>query len=291
MWSQEFNVALLAAGASNPQLGAGGSGIFLGEAGPVVSDLLPTLGTKVLIGTVPPVELLNNNFQNSNIDSQAEAMDEFYMLVDPSIIVHNSILLNTSENSMNASVCHRKSSDNVLCCQFNVSFTQEIIKNDFLKHYTYHLVVFNGVRTYSNLFYGGVETCGLIACLNDSLTSCGRRFSNYSEVHWPLTFTYINIRANFSQSDQRVQFPSTLLSSIRPLPIESYIWKKEEMNSVVIRNIELVEPQTKILTFGIFGRDFERDWDPVRIKGLSNGVKLDISVIVLVFFTNLLLFL
>lgn len=198
-------------------------------------------------------------------------------------------MLNTTvTSSLEAVVCHGDP-DNTLCCNFNVSFTV----NDSLdgsNSYVYHLVAFNGVRTYSGVYYGGVETCGVVACLNHSVTSCGQRlvrttlswnytlkfvnrFQNYSTISWPVTFNTINVTGNFSQSDTRFQLPTTLLSSIRPLQVSQYSWNSRfDQSSVTLwRDVELLEPQNRLLTFGIFGRDFERDWDPLR-NSTSGGV-------------------
>lgn len=42
------------------------------------------------------------------------------------------------------------------------------------KYYQYHLVAYSGVRTFSGMYYGGVETCGVVACQGETLESCER---------------------------------------------------------------------------------------------------------------------
>ncbi|XP_066144857.1 vanin-like protein 3 [Euwallacea fornicatus] len=268
MWAQEMNVVLLASGANLPQSGAGGSGIFVAGHGPIEHDVLPERGTKLMIQTVPnDSEEFNISYGAPNvdiIDQLALSLDSFYLLVDPSIKDHKSVLLNTSATgSSQHVVCHGEDDRNVLCCNFNTSITlnsTSIAGNA----YAYHLVAFNGVRTYSGVYYGGVETCGVVACLNQSVDSCGQRFSNYSEISWPVIFNFINITGNFSQSKQRFQLPTTLLSSMRPLTTMEYNWRGVAVDEKTLtRNIELNEPQSRLLTFGIFGRDFKRDWDPI----------------------------
>ncbi|XP_066255889.1 vanin-like protein 3 [Euwallacea similis] len=269
MWAQEMNVVLLASGASLPQSGAGGSGIFMARHGPIEYDVLAESGTKLMIQTVPiDSGEFNVSYEIPNtdtIDQLALSLDNFYLLVDPSIKDHKSVLLNTSTNgSSEHIVCHGEDDRNVLCCHFNTFITLNSTSTAG-NAYTYHLVAFNGVRTYSGVYYGGVETCGVVACLNQSINSCGQRFSNYSTISWPVIFNFINITGNFSHSEQRFQLPTTLLSSMRPLTIMEYSWRGAAVNEKILeRNIELNEPQSRLLTFGIFGRDFTRDWAPVR---------------------------
>ncbi|XP_019759138.2 vanin-like protein 1 [Dendroctonus ponderosae] len=280
MWAQEFDVVLLASGASLPRTGAGGSGIFLGKEGTLQSEILPESGTRVLVHRVPTDK---SRFQtpyeetNSTItDELALDLDDFYMLVDPSIREHNSVILNTSQERVETTVCHGEDS-NALCCDFNVSLFLNAV-DESLSVYTYHLVAFNGIRTFSGLYYGGVETCGIVACLNQSVESCGQRFPNYSQIAWPVTFSSITVLGKFAHSAQRVEYPTTLLSSIRPLPVKEYTWTSQTGAGIVEKNITLLKPQNRLLAFGIFGRDYERDWDPIRSPPSSDSITCSVTL-------------
>lgn len=162
--------------------------------------MLSESGTKLLIQEVPTNQEDFNvpaqEIDTDTIDSLAQSMDGFYMLVDPSLKglfnqltntmtfwitckfpEHNTVVINTTvTSSLEAVVCHGDA-DNTLCCNFNISFTVNESLNGS-NSYVYHLVAFNGVRTYSGVYYGGVETCGVVACLNQSVTSCGQRLVN-----------------------------------------------------------------------------------------------------------------
>ncbi|CAG9767569.1 unnamed protein product [Ceutorhynchus assimilis] len=276
MWAQEMDVVLLAAGASYPETGAGGSGIFLGARGAQLSEISPTGSTNILIGSVSDNVTSQKTFNERETDDLASSMDDFFMLVDPTIKDHNSVILDLSQENFNATVCHEE-----LCCDFSINISVSSSQSASKDVYTYHLVAFNGVRTYSGFYYGGVETCGIVACLNGSVDSCGRRFSNYSTVSWPITFNSIEINGNFTPSKDRIQYPTTLLSSIRPLAVQDYSWKKTELNSTIQRSIVSLKPQNRLLTFGIFGRDFERDREPLRSN--SECKKMIFSVLILVF--------
>lgn len=87
---------------------------------------------------------------------------------------HNSFVLNTTAHTTNTTVCSGEG-NNILCCEFDISVSTSDVAIDETS-YTYQLVAFNGVRTYSGLYYGGVESCGVVACLNSSVASCGQRY-------------------------------------------------------------------------------------------------------------------
>lgn len=90
-----------------------------------------------------------------------------------------------------------------------------------------------------------------------NVISC--RFSNYSEIVWPVTFESINITTDFVIDNNRIQFPNSLLASIRPVSPQYTVWFQEIMDNGMRTSFTLTKPQDRLLTFGIFGRDFNRD--------------------------------
>lgn len=86
--------------------------------------------------------------------------------------------MNTTSGSIYQEFCHESQDGNKLCCQFTVVMTTEPLDNNSLKFYSYRLAAFTGVRTYSGVWNGGVELCGIMACLNSTQASCGRRQVN-----------------------------------------------------------------------------------------------------------------
>ncbi|KAJ8916581.1 hypothetical protein NQ315_000225 [Exocentrus adspersus] len=260
MWAHETNVNFLSAGANNPRVGSGGTAIFIGDQGPVDMEIIGgSGGTRVLIKTVPRPEIENNPYRNvtplvEDTDALAADMDSFFLITDPSISNYTSVVLDVSRTHVVEEVC---AGDTVrLCCQFDVQLSvNESVANATGNRYVYHLAAFDGVRSYSGVRDGGIESCGLLACLNDSIISCGRRFPNYSEIAWPLTFENVTVTANFTNDANRIQFPNSVLASLRPRTV----WTKEVLGEVVRRRFALATPQNRLLTFGIFGRDFGRD--------------------------------
>lgn len=152
--------------------------------------------------------------------------------------------------------------------------------------YTYHLAAFSGTRSFVGVRIGGIEACAVLACLNTSISSCGERFPKYTDIIWPVTFEEINVSAAFEPSDSKIQFPNSLLASLRPISPQYTLWEKIESREILRRNHILKRPHAKILTFGIFGRDFGRD-SPYPSK--SNMFKTNsITTILLVIFSVVL---
>lgn len=64
--------------------------LYVGNQGPLDSDILPEIGTKVMVHSVPTDTQQTPNVSYTDdtvetIDAMAASMDNFYMLVDPSI--------------------------------------------------------------------------------------------------------------------------------------------------------------------------------------------------------------
>ena len=171
-----------------------------------------------------------------------------------------------------------------------------------LNFYTYHLVAYSGVRSYDGVYNGSIDVCAVIACLNSSLSSCGERFSKYEEVQWPVTFEEILVKANFEKTDNRTQYPNSLLSSIRPIDASKTVWNavnvEDTGTNLIERSFSIAESQNRLLTFGIYGRNF--DLDPansndddddddgkgfatsIMISGYTHGIMLSFSFLLVV---------
>ncbi|XP_074032951.1 vanin-like protein 3 isoform X2 [Leptinotarsa decemlineata] len=263
MWAHENNVNLLAAGGNNPRSGSGGSGIFIGEKGPLATAFIGGVGGTIAIAKkVPRLDIPNNPYLNmtpidENVDELAKNLDSVKLIVDKTLNRHTNVVVNTNKSTIIEEVCNGELSK--LCCQFNITVDiNETIQGQHA--YVYQMVVFSGIRSYNGgTVEVGLELCGVIACLNDSLSSCGQRYSNYEDIVWPITFKSISISATFPDDLNRIQYPNSLLSSLRPILPRHTIWKKEKIGGRVVRTHILNEPQNRVLTFGIFGRDFNRD--------------------------------
>ncbi|RZB39275.1 CN hydrolase domain containing protein, partial [Asbolus verrucosus] len=231
MWSQAHNMRLFASGANNPSVGSGGTGIYDGEAGAVWEDIMPEGGFEVTVyrQTKTQKQTVKVTTENEEIDALAKKMDSFHLGVDASVKDYKNKVLNTSAEVSNDTVCYKSKEGKEFCCESTIKTTTAKANAD-KKSYTYHLVAYSGIRSYSGVYNGGIEICAIIACLDDSLSSCGQRFPNYDDVEWPITFEEISIKATFDVNDNKTQFPNSLLSSIRPIQANQTQWEAKKSN-------------------------------------------------------------
>ncbi|XP_056646492.1 vanin-like protein 3 isoform X1 [Diorhabda sublineata] len=291
MWAQENNVVLLSSGQNNPKTGASGTGIYIGNQGPLDFVFIGGAGgSSVIVKTVPNL-LENKDIINSTVnqvydtDTLAEGLDDFFLLRDLSMDDHTAILMPEHERLIEETVCN--GDKDRICCHFNISIsTLSIIQR---KHrYKYHMVAFNGVRSFSGLRNAGIESCGIVACLNESLSSCALRFPNYSEIYWPIVFDFISIEANFSIGGKRIQYPSSLLTSLRPISPKYTTWETEKLPKYLRRKYTLNQAENRLLTFGIFGRDFNRDGDLIIPNAICKSTVASYATILITIICNIL---
>ncbi|XP_019877929.2 vanin-like protein 1 [Aethina tumida] len=261
MWAQENDVTLLSSGANSMYVASGGSSIILGNREVLNMTIDPNLNSTnpatVLVSLVPAHSSNDRvSFKDSTdtIDAMGKALDKMVLNPD-NFKEYSSELVGRISGTTTREVCHSS-----LCCKFNINQT---IQQDSTNSYVYRLVAYTGVRSFSGLYNGGIEVCGLVACTNATdIMSCTERFPDYDSISWSVTFNNISITANFKKSDSRIQFPNSLLSSLRPLPPTETKWQKLESGDNVQREFSLLVPQTRLLTFAIYGRNFEEDSEP-----------------------------
>lgn len=94
-----------------------------------------------------------------------------------------------------------------------------------------------------------------------------------------------------------MQYPNSVLSSIRPVFPNATTWTSKlfEDENIVERTIQLTHPQSRLLSFAIYGRDFARDSDPFaptadNITGEASQLKMLMYLTLFVTALNVLLF-
>ncbi|XP_063913201.1 vanin-like protein 1 [Zophobas morio] len=302
MWAQEFNMTMFFSGANDPKKGQGGTGVYHAEKGPLLMEILPFGGVEVYLYNftsnaagemVTPVNYTSEKF----IDQASSDMDNFNIEVDPDLHRYQSVVLDPQQQETETEVCYNKTPGNYFCCQFQLNISSDVSLLDSKIRYTYHLVAYRGYKTYYSIFQpGGVEVCAVIACLNSELGSCGKRFKSFKEIQWPITFNSIVIKANFGiLRKEKIyyssQFPNSVLTSMRPIHPNFTQWSKRNLTELVgndswemvERTFALIKPHKKILTFGIFGRNFTL-YDP---RAYGDKCYLNQPLILVVLFFNI----
>jgi len=161
---------------------------------------------------------------------------------DQLVLLHdniNAFQTHSLEGNVTKTICQ-----NDFCCDFKV----EIAKID--PSIKYRLVVFNGIRLYS-VVEAGVRACGLIQCLNDSVSSCG------SVQESGMVFSNIEIMATFHDYNNSLIMPSTTNPNF--LPLKGWTFNDHTHDDHVHINMYLNNHTNNLVTFGIYSRNFKNN--------------------------------
>lgn len=297
-WSYGWDVNFLAAGYNAPSVGSAGSGIYAGRAGPIKA-IMPTDPTsKLLVANVTKKNSQNSKsnlkhlsngdniieefpFENTLSDSIAESNSGIYMMRDY-LEPYETFLLNEGHFVGERRLCH-----NELCCDFQLDMHADR-QNTSVKDYVYRLAVFDGIRSFTYVT-GGVQVCAVIFCTNSSLSSCGREFEIPEQAAFYTVFNNVSISGNFRLYNS-TQLPNTLVQGYGVLSPDSFQFTRKEIPEK--REVTIVMNTTakisKLLTFGIYGRDFLKDGGPVTesnggVSIYAVSVSLVLSVAVFLF--------
>jgi hypothetical protein len=274
-WSYGWDVNFLAAGYNAPSVGSAGSGIYAGRAGPIKA-IMPTVPTtQLLVANVTKKDPQNRKsnlkhlsngdniieefpFENTFSNSIDENNSRIYMMRDY-LEPYETLLLNESHFVGEHRLCHYE-----LCCDFQLDMhSDRQDQNTSVKDYVYRLAVFDGIRSFTYAT-GGVQVCAVIFCTNNSLSSCGYEFEMPEQAAFYTVFNNIHISGNF-RVDNSTQLPTTLVQGYGVLSPASFQFTREEIpeKREVRVDMKTTAKISKLLTFGIYGRDFLKDGGPV----------------------------
>lgn len=271
MWAYENNVTFISAGAVNSDKGSGGSGIYHGVFGPQVQNIVVGENHQYLVAKVGKPYYHNKKIDADDVN--AKKMDSFHLLQENNLDDYTLFpYIPDSNNFYN--IC-TKAETNKFCCHFEISSTPNIIPPN-AKYYTYNFIIKQGIRTFGGAYNGGLQNCALVACLNNTINSCGLRFENYDDITWPYTFNQIIITAKYLDVPSKRQFPNSLLADLTPISPFYTNWISTHKGGSVRRIFESSGPFKKLLTFGIYGRDFSQDSKPNKTSLNSGEVVLQI---------------
>ncbi|XP_012266921.2 vanin-like protein 1 isoform X1 [Athalia rosae] len=282
-WSYTMDVNLLASGCNDPIVGSGGSGIFGGRRGTMAS-VMPETNSNILI--VADVPARTDPVANGNYFSMVYNMSEIVSTADQNasheitlrrdnLEPYTTLEIDPRENEHDVELCDRG-----LCCQFylKTSITRTLVENTESDigsparripfYYRYRLAVFNGVRDYSGIRTGGIQTCGIFACINDTLASCGRRLPSESSMDYVTRFDNITIVGDFPNDEEKLQIVETLThEQLLPLQANEIFLEIDELVKTRRIKFQLIEHRNDILTFAIYGRNFATDGSDVTKPG------------------------
>lgn len=160
---------------------------------------------------------------------------------------------------------------------FSTTPPEETTRGDYFSPGIYRLAVFDGIRWYGGgVATGGVQVCGIIPCLNHSLSSCGLRADSYDSTpeHFVgnlykvrTTFKHIEISANFLYNNTFI-FPSVLMTGEedefgRLLNQTDFVFDQyEPFNLSALTTLTIDTSISNLITAALYGRQFDRDGEP-----------------------------
>jgi len=296
-WSYRWDVNFLASGYNEPRVGSAGSGIYAGRAGRIKA-IMPTVPTtQLLVANVTKKTLQNSKSNLKHLSNGDNIIEEFPFenLFSNSIAENNSgikmgrdylepyetLLLNEGHFVGEKTLCH-----NELCCDFQLDMhSDRQDQNTSVKDYVYRLAVFDGIRSFTYAT-GGVQVCAVIFCTNSSLSSCGREFEKPEQAAFNTVFNNISISGNFRLANT-TQLPTTLVEGYDVLSPDTFQFTREEIQEKSEVRVDMITTAqiSKLMTFGIYGRDFLKDGGPVTepnggVRSGAASVSLVLSVAV-----------
>lgn len=239
---------LITAGTNFRQATASGSGFFAGVSGDIFSLVTSNPMRELFVAKIPKTPGWNNTFEYYPEEVEQSYVDFNFgrdFIDDFTTEPFDSSI----EKETKTHLCH-----NLLCCDFNVNITGNA------KHessYKYRFVAFQGWRTYSGWNYQYVYICGIMACTNDTLDSCGRVFQNQEMIEEGITFNSIKISTEFNRIGV-LMMPNSLNFHGNPLKTKDFSYRESDFtNFTKVASIKLIKAHADLLTFALYGHDYQ----------------------------------
>lgn len=119
--------------------------------------------------------------------------------------------------------------------------------------------MFNGVRSFDGVASGGLKTCGIIYCTDDTLEGCGHLFDLTGNNVKPTTFESIEISMQEVDKQNTLYMPITFANDMKPLNASGFLYESVDSDEAVDHYMRLTKPSNDLLTFAIYGRNFPLD--------------------------------
>uniref|UniRef100_A0A2M4BIM1 Putative biotinidase and vanin n=1 Tax=Anopheles marajoara TaxID=58244 RepID=A0A2M4BIM1_9DIPT len=254
-WAYAIDANLIVSGTNYALSGATGTGVFNGRNGALLAHFTGTPTRQLHTVTVPkkhtnrypsPIDaipaVLNNERSEPHRIPGAEL--ERVVMGRDFLEQFTTMQLNPewAEDTFEQIVCH-----GFFCCDFSIS--TKIIEPYPLTHY-YRMAVFDGDRTFQGFADAHVSICGVIACRNESIASCGRLLLDASPY---MEFTDITITGRFI-ANGTLAMPNTLDMAMYSLDADQYQFFNDVnyTDNYQTATMKLTSPVKHLQTFGIY---------------------------------------
>jgi pantetheine hydrolase len=255
-WAHSNNVNLLASGANNVGVGSTGSGIFGGKKGAYVSDMAGVSKTQLYTATVYKIKDFPQNenvrIEHSVVSYTKEQMKDLKLKRDQ-LDAYDMDFLDDTDGAhyKEKNICKEG-----LCCNIKVNYT--VSNSQRIEHYQYALAFYHGNRTFDGFADGGVVVCTVLACQQKNISTCGIRNEELENIH---IWDAIHIETELPTKDgQFFYMPTSLDTSIMSLQPESFDYVRTDLGNDKTKIVmKLNSHAVNLITFGVYGRDFNLD--------------------------------
>lgn len=263
-YAYSMNVNFLASGANNIAVGTAGSGIYSGRAGALISVMPGVPTTRLLVARVPKVPgKISGKYPGPIFDNPAET-DSLLLIKDPSLLKRVSKIMTPGFQEINLV-------DKEVSCKITARISQR--KGETAHHY--RAFIQDRSNTYAKRKIG-VAACAVVACKDNDINSCPYRFTKdemnveFEELRIEMT-TYRHHYNKSLNCDDVVYFPISLRNNKFPLSPVNFTFvdssqKGGEQNNFGRGRItyELKSRQNELISFGIWGRIYNKDVNAIR---------------------------
>ncbi|XP_032288963.1 vanin-like protein 2 isoform X2 [Drosophila virilis] len=265
-WAYSNDVNLLAAGASHPEFGSTGTGIYNGRAGTITGVMKWGEGERrIYVAKVPKYQMAKNikaqrpqrslkarlerkmrQGRNSGILMKRDYLEQYES-------VWLEQLYQQTDGNLKQKVCH-----GMLCCNFELQWRQlpeGTADNNF---YGFRLGVYDGWRNEQQVDANYVRNCAIFACSGPDIEDCGQVLDTMQSR---VNFKRIIIEAMYPRSREFLLMPNSVLDNFLPLEPPQFKWSMVERavsNQISVRfgltdSVQL----SNLLTFAIYGNYYD----------------------------------
>lgn len=230
MWATKHGLNFLGAGASNPDVGSTGSGIYSRD-GPITAVMTGAAMRRLLVAEVPKKQYwadpeVATLFNKREVLSPKVA--DVFMKRDH-LNVYSSRLVNfeVGASTVTEYLCYKDG----LCCDFAIKVNKRATATTTANTYKYFLTVFDGVRSFDGVATGGMVVCALMSSINSTIEGAGVRFAAGVATELDVTFESIKINGKFRSTEDVMMLPNTVDHEL--MPLDSHLFSYAEGQEVV----------------------------------------------------------
>ncbi|EDV92303.1 vanin-like protein 1 [Drosophila grimshawi] len=261
-WAYSNDVNLLASGASHPEYGSSGTGVYHGRAGTITSMMKTGEGERRLyVARVPkyakaePMQRARRSLRQTELPNSPTSTD--FQMKQDYVDQYESKLLKLDEDkamgTVKEEVCHGK-----LCCHFELEFRQskDGLHNGSL--YSYRLAAYDGWRNEQEVDANYVRNCAIFACNGPDIMDCGQLLDGSRAQ---LIFSRLVIEVDYPKSREFLLMTNSVRENLLPLEPAQFKFALSELkngNQVNARYALADDVEVSdLLTFAIYGNYYD----------------------------------